>query len=1261
MPPEIDKPTTEKEDPTKKPAEEPAVVEKPATTATATAARPGLDAPFGSAPSTDAAVPLSDGIFNLGNHNFREIAIGANVAAGTRSVTNMTYTVAGPDGPREISGPVSYNGKGHQYVIDMKTMDRFRVMPAGEDGSTALKPVGRKQHSAEPLPVVEQRAIDPYRVTVGGTPVTSSTGSRVETPPATGTAVERPAVRAAGDPVPATGKPEEQAPRVEMRVEPVKVPTATAPAVPVESTVDRTVPGKTADPPLKVEIPIGRGEATVTVTPEGRGIKVEVRAGGGDDPTRKGGGDEHGRPGEPRKPSDQSLPATDQRTDQQRRPDQVVADGRDTREIVLRAEPPMTRNELADIRNLIRQDPTVLERIRFDRQPQMQPGPNPVERQPGQTPGERQPGDRGYGERFQDKGQLTIDKVIGVDQRGQIQFGDRSQLPNQPGERGHGERPPGLPTEFVERGRPDGAQRRNLENVLADLMKNRDTRPAVAELVAHLQNGRLPNEQALQNNRNLQDVIKALGPEGIADIRKILGERDGALQSKGDTKFDANVSPRMRELLESLTNPVGRKQDGEARSALPGAIASERLLDIVRQNDKVLTQRIPDADTTRTLIQELGKVVRDLNALSNLDQGRPLTIRDVISRTLDEGRPSTQLQQPIDRKDFVIRPQTADDLVVRALLDRLQPTRPQDFEPRRQDTVIRTENIAMRLEPKVEIKADARQDIRPENMPVRPEDLGRPIRELTVKAELIPNTKPDAATARPDAPLVVRQDRVVEAEQTAQAKQQQQQQDLLPTGKNPLDQQQQQKEEEEAAKLKLKQLKEKEEKEDLAADAATLLALQAKKRKEQDEKEKQEKAQEKDKKEPEKRQKYIVKPGDTLESIATRMLRDKRLSGLIYEINKDTISTTVVGGKQVPKLQVKMVIWLPTPTESKDYRARLLSSQQGGQSKFTSAEEELTARFGSNWSNTASGGDTADGATLEDMEDAARAAYQSRRKHIESLLGPLSSKSDAARLKHVVRLGETLKSVAMKHPALLDVTIWKLVAELNGLSIKTDDKGTPLAKLSRGQALILPSQAEVAAFKQRESAGTVGRPTGPIEMPTRSCPECNRVTFASALLCPACGTAFEGTRPVTSTKSNSAPPAKREPSSPRAAQDCSPYEKTTVIPTSGEPHPASTDVPFIPAREYSESARLVTAGTTDDLTGGYKLRLEVKSDREWVPLVAYEVFLAISLRHEYVAGGARKTIRIDLPPQAAIELATNDLQSNWRTYQKAYASAKQSN
>src|SRR5262249_28681838 len=63
-----------------------------------------------------------------------------------------------------------------------------------------------------------------------------------------------------------------------------------------------------------------------------------------------------------------------------------------------------------------------------------------------------------------------------------------------------------------------------------------------------------------------------------------------------------------------------------------------------------------------------------------------------------------------------------------------------------------------------------------------------------------------------------------------------------------------------------------------------------------------------------------------------------------------------------------------------------------------------------------------------------------------------------------VRLGETLRSVALRDPCIQDASIWPLIARINGLSIATNDDGEPIACLRKGQFIVLPTRAEIEEY-----------------------------------------------------------------------------------------------------------------------------------------------------------------------------------------------------
>ena len=260
-------------------------------------------------------------------------------------------------------------------------------------------------------------------------------------------------------------------------------------------------------------------------------------------------------------------------------------------------------------------------------------------------------------------------------------------------------------------------------------------------------------------------------------------------------------------------------------------------------------------------------------------------------------------------------------------------------------------------------------------------------------------------------------------------------------------------------------------------DEAFLIMIQQRKLNEQKEKslKEQEKVVEKDKKnhDDNKRRRYTVRHGDTVQSIAARQLREVKLASLIHSINRLAIPFVMQDGE--PKYSIKegQVIWLPSNNEIKQTLTAI--SRDGLRGKSQSAAEELETRFGANWGGDDSAQQT--GATvLLGTQDIA--VVEQRRRNIEKLLGKLSPKrAESGRIQYRVRLGDTLKSIALNHPTMSDVSLWKLLAEVNDLSMETDQKGSALAKLNRGTTLALPTVSEIEDYRSAvlaSKAQTIG-------------------------------------------------------------------------------------------------------------------------------------------------------------------------------------------
>lgn len=167
--------------------------------------------------------------------------------------------------------------------------------------------------------------------------------------------------------------------------------------------------------------------------------------------------------------------------------------------------------------------------------------------------------------------------------------------------------------------------------------------------------------------------------------------------------------------------------------------------------------------------------------------------------------------------------------------------------------------------------------------------------------------------------------------------------------------------------------------------------------------------------EEEVRTRYVVRPGDTLESIAANVLGDSRLALLIFRINRPVIRVEYRENKQIVHLKSNTVLQVPTRTEIELFRATM-SNKKPKRPRQSTTDISTTSR-----------------------------------------------------ISYTVRLGDTLRTIAARHAALQDGSLWTLVAEINGLSTNTDTTGAPIARVQRGTTLILPSGEEISAFRTRQN------------------------------------------------------------------------------------------------------------------------------------------------------------------------------------------------
>jgi nucleoid-associated protein YgaU len=250
--------------------------------------------------------------------------------------------------------------------------------------------------------------------------------------------------------------------------------------------------------------------------------------------------------------------------------------------------------------------------------------------------------------------------------------------------------------------------------------------------------------------------------------------------------------------------------------------------------------------------------------------------------------------------------------------------------------------------------------------------------------------------------------------------------------------------------------------------------------------------------EAERRKRYVIQRFDTLASIASKKLGDVCLATLIFEINDKIIPYMHRNGKTYLSLRPGLVIWLPTSQEIREFRSRPFSMfvpEFEYTGMFKSPQEELAAILGDNWDGTRSDGSLP---RLEAADKLSETPAREPRVDVSSKEADVQGVSEAqdgepqivpqeacpdldafkarmldidlgtrrrTRLRYIVRLGDTLRSIASKHPALGDAALWELVARVNDITTGADASKEMRAPLPRGTTIWIPSAEEVAEFR----------------------------------------------------------------------------------------------------------------------------------------------------------------------------------------------------
>jgi hypothetical protein len=293
------------------------------------------------------------------------------------------------------------------------------------------------------------------------------------------------------------------------------------------------------------------------------------------------------------------------------------------------------------------------------------------------------------------------------------------------------------------------------------------------------------------------------------------------------------------------------------------------------------------------------------------------------------------------------------------------------------------------------------------------------------------------------------------------------------------------------------------------------------------------------------REQYTVYEGDTLESIARRKLKDRRYAPLLYSLNRDTLGH--IKDFKNHQLPPGAVLHLPSMAETMRFKVHVLA--------------DTTPLL----------------------------VYVNTHGKLQASDKP--SETDAP-LTYTCRLGDTLLSIATRHPALRDAALWKLLAKINNLSTETDANGLPAVKLKRGKVLRLPKPKEIENYRNFLLAQSL----------EETLPQLGRTVLANRTF------------------------------------------SVDPVSKAGDSTDASD-----PGKAMYES-RVITQTDLGEGNTNLLLRLAVKTRERWMPVVEYVVTDHLSGLKFYDFQGERKNIRIDLPTRAARELAENDLAVNAQQY-----------
>ncbi|MBX9950379.1 MAG: LysM peptidoglycan-binding domain-containing protein, partial [Candidatus Obscuribacterales bacterium] len=398
------------------------------------------------------------------------------------------------------------------------------------------------------------------------------------------------------------------------------------------------------------------------------------------------------------------------------------------------------------------------------------------------------------------------------------------------------------------------------------------------------------------------------------------------------------------------------------------------------------------------------------------------------------------------------------------------------------------------------------------------------------------------------------------------------------------------------------------------------------------------------------RTKYLVKEGDTLESIAQEKLGDARLVQLLITINRAVVNYRLEGEKKVAYVVANQYMWLPTdhelevhkrnffgkhgkdgsvalainskqntpliPPVSFDHTIEVSAEVSASMQDFRPASspsnpisnnrmsagyevKKVVPNAGS-LSRPDSGSESETGSKMAGNLDRLRHAGDRKSVNLDQI--EFASTQVSHRQCYQVREGESLMSIAASLESMGHISMWKLLAKINGFQIEEGGLGKPVEKLHEGQFIVLPTTEELNEYKLLE-----------------------KLTSTSKAAASSAGVAQNAFACVVQQRQIETPPP---PALVALAQGVGGL--TTV-------------------QKLSNFTRLVF-NDLPQLENCFSITVEARWNGQWKPMASYECRHGQTTRHLYNKHGEIKSMELDLPPYVVKEMAREDFVRNWNAY-----------